>query len=877
MFTFSFGTAMAYSGSGYTLAEAQSIIDNAYQNATATTFEVDYNTTDSDANDITVFTVDKAYVQAGIYAAYQAYKTALTGSNITSIAGVTLVDGESLAVDTAKVKLALETAAVTGGAYVNDTLEAAFDAYKAELVSIVNSISTDDYTTTNYEDLGLAAGFTAKNGVTYDTSKEAAEADKQWALDAIAKAKFSGSGTDSASTTATWNTTYENLYAKVFGEVFTMTLNKDDLAEPTKVTSVSYEMKNSAYSTTAAEKQSSATLAVQKAQKKAELVSIVTTFEVGSSYKASYANAIAAYQEAMEYLIDTAAKVDELPTLGTAITAATATTVKIDSGSPVDYVKISSDAAKAKADAANNKQIASIVGKYYDDTKADAALVVVLREVYKNNAYTSSTQTANGKQLYAAVGLLTAGEKAALKAAKDYSDVEADANGKYTFKTYNTTTLADAVYYEKEFEAVKAAADAYCAAIDAATTQLDVDKAEAAYKEATLEKNIKKAESVEGIFTSYTNGMLSAYWTKVQTNSGVSPIYVTWNGGDSYVTAYSDNDFKAFAIAKGARTTKEADALFAEACAVIDAYKTKAQLTNEAAAAQAKIAALPTTVTLADKAAVVEAYDTYMAVAEQFRGFVANTSTLKKAVAALEKLEAVEVIKLVNALPAQTKVTVADKAAVKAANDAYDAWLNEDAYKDTAMVASRTAVTDPSGYKTLVKTAELQAIKDAYAPLAAKYSVDKLTAADAADVKALQEAVAAYIAEYSEAVPNEDIIAKMAAVVATDDENAKAYVQDLGIKARSTKTAKGVKVTIKADVQELLDAGFTVEYKFYRSTKSNKGFKAMITKTTGTYTNTKGVKGTKYYYKAKLVVKNAEGEVVATTPLTQCLYATRTF
>ena len=51
----------------------------------------------------------------------------------------------------------------------------------------------------------------------------------------------------------------------------------------------------------------------------------------------------------------------------------------------------------------------------------------------------------------------------------------------------------------------------------------------------------------------------------------------------------------------------------------------------------------------------------------------------------------------------------------------------------------------------------------------------------------------------------------------------------------------------------------------------------MITKTTGTYTNTKGVKGTKYYYKAKLVVKNAEGEVVATTPLTQCLYATRTF
>ena len=112
----------------------------------------------------------------------------------------------------------------------------------------------------------------------------------------------------------------------------------------------------------------------------------------------------------------------------------------------------------------------------------------------------------------------------------------------------------------------------------------------------------------------------------------------------------------------------------------------------------------------------------------------------------------------------------------------------------------------------------------------------------------------------------------------TTDENAKAYVQDLSIKARSTKTSKGVKVTIKADVQPLLDAGYTVEYKFYRSTKSNAKFgTAKVVKAENTYLNTSGKKGTRYYYKAKLVVKNAEGEVVATTPLTQCLYATRTF
>ena len=108
--------------------------------------------------------------------------------------------------------------------------------------------------------------------------------------------------------------------------------------------------------------------------------------------------------------------------------------------------------------------------------------------------------------------------------------------------------------------------------------------------------------------------------------------------------------------------------------------------------------------------------------------------------------------------------------------------------------------------------------------------------------------------------------------------DAKAYVQDLKIAARSVKTSKGVKVTIKADVQELLDNGYTVEYKFYRSTKSNAKFGSpKITKTTNTYLNTSGKKGTRYYYKARLVVKNAKGEVVAITPLTQCLYATRVF
>ena len=107
------------------------------------------------------------------------------------------------------------------------------------------------------------------------------------------------------------------------------------------------------------------------------------------------------------------------------------------------------------------------------------------------------------------------------------------------------------------------------------------------------------------------------------------------------------------------------------------------------------------------------------------------------------------------------------------------------------------------------------------------------------------------------------------------DEAAKAYVQDLAIAVRTAKLGKKVKVTVNANVQTLVDNGYTVTYKFYKSTKKGSGYKNTVNKTTNTYTNTNPVKG-KNYYKVKLVVKNAEGTVVATTPLTQCKYGVRT-
>ncbi len=109
---------------------------------------------------------------------------------------------------------------------------------------------------------------------------------------------------------------------------------------------------------------------------------------------------------------------------------------------------------------------------------------------------------------------------------------------------------------------------------------------------------------------------------------------------------------------------------------------------------------------------------------------------------------------------------------------------------------------------------------------------------------------------------------------------AKTLTKTLKLKARSAKTTKGsIKVTLsltKGDIKAIEDLGYTVKYKFYRSTKKAASYKAKVEKAGKTYTNTTGKKGTKYYYKARVMVYDAEGTLVAKTALNQCSYAART-
>ena len=110
----------------------------------------------------------------------------------------------------------------------------------------------------------------------------------------------------------------------------------------------------------------------------------------------------------------------------------------------------------------------------------------------------------------------------------------------------------------------------------------------------------------------------------------------------------------------------------------------------------------------------------------------------------------------------------------------------------------------------------------------------------------------------------------------------KELMQSAKFKVTTTKTSKkSVKVTVTAKnnktlISDIKTMGYTVKYQFYRSTKKTSGYKLLKTKTTNTFTNTKGIKGTKYYYKARVLVYDGK-KLVAKSALGQCSYGVRTW
>lgn len=111
------------------------------------------------------------------------------------------------------------------------------------------------------------------------------------------------------------------------------------------------------------------------------------------------------------------------------------------------------------------------------------------------------------------------------------------------------------------------------------------------------------------------------------------------------------------------------------------------------------------------------------------------------------------------------------------------------------------------------------------------------------------------------------------------DKQVKEAVAKVKLKARSIKLKDGrLRVMISCDVQDLQnlqELGYMVKYKFYRSMRKASSYKAALEKAGKTFTTGKGTKGTRYYYKARLMLYDKDGRLIAKSELKQCRYATR--
>lgn len=111
------------------------------------------------------------------------------------------------------------------------------------------------------------------------------------------------------------------------------------------------------------------------------------------------------------------------------------------------------------------------------------------------------------------------------------------------------------------------------------------------------------------------------------------------------------------------------------------------------------------------------------------------------------------------------------------------------------------------------------------------------------------------------------------------DKQVKQTFDALKLKARSKKLKNGnIRISFAgqfAEFEALAKQGYTIKYRFYRSTQKSSGYKRMFLSEQPIYINTHGKRGTVYYYKAIALAYNKDGKLIAKTELKQCRYAKR--
>ena len=505
--------------------------------------------------------------------------------------------------------------------------------------------------------------------------------------------------------------------------------------------------------------------------------------------------------------------------------------------------------AEAEAIAADKKNAVMFDGsKQYADADVDEALAKDKADIYGNFMNANWKAEDNLSKVITIVDPVAN----ALQEAKDkfqdhiiYTGAKktAEADKKYCKDFYdkffaskydkiakNAKDALDEVKTVEEVTAIMADADAALAKL---RTQAELDAMDKALNEKYQEAVQNYADQV------MKNRILASTDYDAKSFTDVVKKYIGKGG-----TGFATQDVANAGLIDKAKNMDEVKALYEEAKKEIDSLITQKELDAKAKEVSDTIAKLPATVdtklTTEDQfMAAKDAYEAYLALYGAEKADIVGYVVFESKMAALKTAQQNATNDVIKALPAVAKITVDDKAAIEAARAMYDKYYDYYDQYDETFTANETAL---KAAEAALYNAEVAAVKQMILKLN-----DASSAADVAATKAAYEALSG-----SQQRAVKAGLGSYLYKLDKFEEMAINAVEGLKITA-SSKATKGA-MTIKWKVKG--DKNAAKGYQVWRSTKTNKGYKKMITTSKTTYKNTKNLKkGVTYYYKVRAYAK----------------------
>jgi len=524
-----------------------------------------------------------------------------------------------------------------------------------------------------------------------------------------------------------------------------------------------------------------------------------------------------------------AAKVTDVPGFATALSNAETAMAEYDS------VVKAGDALKLKLD--------TVTGiKKYDDAQIDKLVAAAKTDIY--STYAAGTWS---KDYFASLTDVSSAVEKAISEAKAKFTSTATADAKYHANHYDSDPDVQSAVTVLLNKAKAALTDAKSVE-EVNKIMSDLDTALAAYRTAEQQTTVNKAISDGNYLTALAKFADSQATLK---GSDYRTVLSFTDDTDNNITSAYEAGKK---LINSAKTAEEVPALFEQAKALFNNVKSDAEIKAAGQALAAKIAALPTTATLADRDSLLAAkaaYDDFKAIYGASDSDVYNLALLTTKLNTLKAAEIKSIQDQVNALPSTLTLADADKVkAIKAELDKYLAEYEIEPYTYNG--------TDSDFAITATTYNKLNSASDSIADLekmsVAKQIYDLPTTVALSDADKIAAARTAYDA--LDKTQQGYLITNGYYAKLVKAENDLAVLQAGSVKAykitASSKAYKG-KMVIKWKKVGATVSG--VKYQVWRSTSKNTGFKKMFTTSKMTYINTKNLKaGKTYYYKVRAFV-----------------------